>query len=61
MNSGANSNGPCYIVVDPKITVTKKFNHYEGARCAYDPGTDYYDMTETIKVIDINDPECKVQ
>lgn len=22
---------------------------------------DYYDCTETIKVVDINDPECKVQ
>ena len=61
INSGVNRNAPCYIVVDPKITVTKKFNHSVGARCAYDPGTSYYDMTETIKVIDINDPECKVQ
>ncbi|MCR5168579.1 MAG: hypothetical protein K6C13_15410 [Oscillospiraceae bacterium] len=59
MGSGASSNGPCYIIVDPKITTTTKHRdegYVWGGAC-----NDYYDCTETIKVVDINDPECKVQ
>ena len=55
-----------YILVDTKITVTKKYNRSEyvtyGAGHNSRDATIYiYDMTETVKAIDIYDPECKVQ
>ena len=55
-----------YILVDTKITVTKKYNRTESASCGAGHFTRYYslyyyDMTETVKAIDIYDPECKVQ
>lgn len=55
-----------YILVDTKITTTKKYNR-TGSDCwgvghnAHYYSIYYYDMTETIKAIDIYDPECKVQ
>ncbi len=55
-----------YILVDTKITTTAKYNR-TGSDCsgvghfAHYYSIYYYDMTETIKAIDIYDPECKVQ
>ena len=55
-----------YILVDTKITVTSKYNRTESASSGAGHFTRYYslyyyDMTETVKAIDIYDPECKVQ
>ncbi len=55
-----------YILVDTKITTTKKYTRSEAAHHGVGFSADYYDIyhydvTETIKAIDIYDPECKVQ
>ena len=55
-----------YILVDTKITTTKKYNRTESdctgvGHFAHYYSLYYYDMTETVKAIDIYDPECKVQ
>ena len=55
-----------YILVDTKITTTKKYNRTEAAHhgvgfSAYYYDIYHYDVTETIKAIDIYDPECKEQ
>ena len=55
-----------YILVDTKITTTKKYNRTEAAHhgvgfSAYYYDIYHYDVTETIRAIDIYDPECKVQ
>ena len=51
----------CYIVVDPKITRQKKFSNFEKAHSEDGVDQYYYDVAEVIKVIDIYDPESKVQ
>ena len=55
-----------YILVDTKINVTKKYKGCDlvtrgGGQNTNEVTVYYYDMTETIKAIDIYDPECKVQ
>ena len=55
-----------YILVDTKITTTKKYNRTESdcsgvGHFAHYYSLYYYNMTETVKAIDIYDPECKVQ
>ncbi len=58
ISSGTKGNEPCYIIVDPTITTTTKLRP---SNVIFGASNDYYDCTETIKVVDINDPECKVQ
>ena len=55
-----------YILVDTKINVTKKYKGCDlvtrgGGQNTNEVTIYFYDMTETVKAIDIYDPECKVQ